>query len=50
MRTDRVHPPRRADLVLAGPIAPGDHEAAVRWTGDDGTLREHAWRFTVAAG
>jgi hypothetical protein len=47
-RTDLVHPPRRADLVLAGPLAPGDHEAVVRWTADDGAPREHAWRFSVA--
>ena len=48
VRTDLAHPPRRADLVLAGPLAPGRHEAVVRWTADDGAPREHAWRFTVA--
>jgi hypothetical protein len=44
LRTDRAHPPLRADLVLAGPLAPGDHEAVLSWSRPPGT---HAWRFTV---
>jgi hypothetical protein len=44
LRTDRAHPPRRADLVLPGPLAPGEHEAVVSWPQPGGT---HAWRFTV---
>jgi hypothetical protein len=44
LRTDRAHPPRRADLVLAGPLAAGEHEAVLSWPRPPGT---HAWRFTV---
>jgi hypothetical protein len=44
LRTERAHPPRRADLVLAGPLGPGEHEAVLSWSRPPGT---HAWRFTV---
>jgi hypothetical protein len=45
LRTDRAHPPLRAELVLPGPLAPGEHEAVVSWPQPGGT---HAWRFAVA--
>jgi hypothetical protein len=44
LRTDRAHPPRRADLVLAGPLEAGEHEAILRRPAGGA----HAWRFTVA--
>jgi hypothetical protein len=44
LRVDRAHPPRRADLVLAGPPGAGEHEAVLSWPRPPGT---HAWRFTV---
>jgi hypothetical protein len=44
VRTDLAHPPRRADLILAGPLAAGGHEAIVRC---DGPPADHAWAFTV---
>jgi hypothetical protein len=50
LRTDLAQPPRRADLVLAGPLAPGEHEAVVSWPEAAGAPREHAWRFAVGAG
>jgi hypothetical protein len=46
LRTDRMWPPRRVELVLrAGDLAPGPHEAVVRWRGVDGAPLRHAWAF-----
>jgi len=47
VRTDRAHPPRRADLVLAGPLGAGEHEAEVSWLTPGGAQRTHRWRFAV---
>ena len=44
LRVDRAHPPLRADLALAGPPGPGEHEAVLSWPRPPGT---HVWRFTV---
>ncbi len=46
LRTDRMWPPRRVELVLrAGGLSAGPHEAVVRWSGADGAPRRHAWAF-----
>ena len=44
LRTDLAHPPRRADLVFAGPLDDGEHEIVVSLGSAHGS---HAWRFTV---
>jgi hypothetical protein len=43
VRTDRLWPPRRAEVVLAD-VGPGEHTAELRWA-EDGHA---AWRFAIA--
>jgi hypothetical protein len=46
LRTDRMWPPRRVELVLrAVDLAAGAHEAVVGWRGADGAPHRHAWAF-----
>ena len=44
LRTDRVWPPRRVELVLRDGAGPGPHEAVVTW---DAGRERHAWAFEV---
>lgn len=42
VRTDRAHPPRRAEIVLAG-LPPGARDASLSWRGGEAS-------FAVPAG
>jgi hypothetical protein len=45
VRTDRVWPPRRAEVVLAD-VEEGEHVARLRWSAGE----EASWRFAVPGG
>jgi hypothetical protein len=46
VRVGLTWPPRRVELVLDAPgLAPGRHDAVVRWPGPGGARCERAWSF-----